>query len=492
MTNQKTPRSRTIRRRIIVEGELQLLTPTALGNGDAEGLTDMPLLLDMVGDEPLPLLTGSSIAGALRNYLRSYENGYTSPENAQASGMLAAELFGAVKGDSGDADANNSGGEQSRLIVDDALAYKTTQAEVRDGVRINNRTRTAEERFKYDLELLPAGVVFPLRFELLVSEESNEHMLREALALALHGLETSEIHIGGRKTRGFGRCVVEEWRVTTYDLHNVANLLAWLTADHEDWEYSLPTPSQRSGSASSALEVELPKQDTRHRFSIVATFALESPILIRSEAGFDSDSDGKKLTVQPDVIHIRNSKNEPILPGTSLAGVLRARATRIVNTTRSSLDLNKLFGRDMHLYKGQPSASRLIVNESTIQGGKTIVQNRVAIDRFTGGALDTALFDEAPQLSGDVELSMTIHEPEEAEKGLLLLILRDLWTGDLPIGGTSSIGRGRLRGLHATIVDENKAWEIRGQDGRLNVDDTAKQLFTNYVNAFKATQESQP
>lgn len=489
MTDQEKPRSRNIRRRIIVEGELQLLTPTALGNGDAEGLTDMPLLLDMADDEPLPLLTGSSIAGAMRNYLRSYENGYFTPER----GMLEAELFGAVKGDSGDSDTNDSGGEQSRLIVDDALAYKTTQAEVRDGVRINNRTRTAQDLFKYDLELLPAGVVFPLRFELLVSEESNEIRLREALALTLHGLETSEIHIGGRKTRGFGRCVVEEWRVTTYDLHNSQQLLAWLAADHADWGYSLPRTSQRSGSASSALDVALPNNDNgkRQKFSIVASFTFESPILIRSEAGFDVDSDGKKLTAQPDVIHIRNSKG-PILPGTSLAGVLRARATRIVNTMSSSLDLNKLFGRDMHLYKGEPSASRLIVYESPIHGGKTIVQNRVAIDRFTGGVLETALFDEAPQVSGDVELTLTIYNPEESEKGLLLLMLRDLWTGDLPVGGTSSIGRGRLHGLHATIVDENKSWQIHEQDGRLKVDDAAKQLFTDYVNAFKATQESQP
>ena len=64
MTETNQPKSRGISKRIVVEGDLRLLTPTALGNGDAESLTDLPLLLDTAGDEPLPLLTGASIAGA--------------------------------------------------------------------------------------------------------------------------------------------------------------------------------------------------------------------------------------------------------------------------------------------------------------------------------------------------------------------------------------------------------------------------------------------
>ena len=31
----------------------------------------------------------------------------------------------------------------------------------------------------------------------------------------------------------------------------------------------------------------------------------------------------------------------------------------------------------------------------------------------------------------------------EAQAGLLLLVLKDLWSGDLPLGGESSVGRGR-------------------------------------------------
>jgi CRISPR/Cas system CSM-associated protein Csm3 (group 7 of RAMP superfamily) len=493
MTETNKPRSRAILKRIVVEGDLRLLTPTALGNGDAESLTDMPLLLDTAGDKPLPLLTGASIAGALRNYLRAYEQGFNNPEDKDKKDRLAVELFGAVKGDTGSDENGDTGGEQSRLIVDDALARIPSRAEVRDGVRIDGRTRTAEDKFKYDLELLPAGVIFPLRFELLINTGTDEATLKRALALALHGLETSEIALGGRKTRGFGRCIVEGWRVATYNLRERAELLAWLASDHLTWGYALPPDSICTGTAAKALDAELPENDQRRSFSIIATFALESPMLIRSEemleSSTSSESQEPKTGIQPDVVHLHNSQNQPVLPGTSLAGVLWARATRIVHTlypngAKAPIDLNDLFGRDMHKDKGNPSASRLIVHESEIKGGKTLVQNRVAIDRFTGGALDTALFNEAPQVGGDVELTIAIREPKEPEKGLLLLLLKDLWTSDLPIGGTSAIGRGRLRGLHADIGDEGQTWTMREQDGRIDLPDDARQKFETYVTAL--------
>jgi hypothetical protein len=59
----------------------------------------------------------------------------------------------------------------------------------------------------------------------------------------------------------------------------------------------------------------------------------------------------------------------------------------------------------------------------------------------------------------------------EAEIGLLLLLLKDLWTGRLPLGGESSVGRGRLRGLEATVRHGDKQWHLRQEsDGPLQVE----------------------
>jgi len=124
--------SRNLLERILVTGNLVLETPALLGSGDAEGLVDMPLLLDPL--EGRALLTGSSIAGALRNYLRRYDKFCES--------NYADMLFGSESGE--------STSSQSLLFVDDSLGDKPS-VELRDGVAIDPRTGTAEDKARYDL-----------------------------------------------------------------------------------------------------------------------------------------------------------------------------------------------------------------------------------------------------------------------------------------------------------------------------------------------------
>jgi CRISPR/Cas system CSM-associated protein Csm3 (group 7 of RAMP superfamily) len=197
--------SRKIHERIIVTGFLVLETPSHFGSGDADGPVDMPLLLDPL--EGRALLTGTSIAGALRNYLKRFDSG------------LTELLFG----------SDPDGSRQSLLFVDDALGEKPV-VEVRDGVAINPCTRAAEENMKYDLELLSADTGFKVLIELLVQKDCREGLIK-GLALALRGLEKGEIRLGGRKRRGFGRCKVKSWEMFRFDMTKPAGLVAWLAND---------------------------------------------------------------------------------------------------------------------------------------------------------------------------------------------------------------------------------------------------------------------
>jgi CRISPR/Cas system CMR subunit Cmr4 (Cas7 group RAMP superfamily) len=504
-TERRLRQSRELGQRLVITGTLQLLTPAQLGNGDAEALTDMPLLRDPL--DGTPLLTGTTVAGALRAYLFTRIAGYgvaAQPQDTATPGWcrLVTRLFGGSKGD-------DQGG-QSALIVDDA--YGRTPAaialEVRDGVKIDYSTHTADDKKKYDLELLPAGTTFDLRLELLLpADQTVATDLRRALAVALSGFAAEEekkygaIMIGARRTRGFGRCVVEQWTFTQYDLHSPAGLVAWLAADH-DWAY---TPSRvwhggpydlLEGAANGASAEPF---DARRAFRIVASFDLASSLLVRSGEPLTNAGD------QPDATQIRSYRPEsqpayaeathlppaagaPVLPGTSLAGALRSRATRILNSLpgvdsqRREQLLDFVFGRDAHRNNGKDeidadlTMSRLVVDEAIVEGGRPLVQNRVSIDRFTGGAFDTALFAEAPHVGGSVALALTLQlngdapstEAEETREhaaiGLLLLLLKDLWTGDLPLGGTSAVGRGRLLGRSAQLAFVNDAkarqWRI--------------------------------
>jgi CRISPR/Cas system CSM-associated protein Csm3 (group 7 of RAMP superfamily) len=434
--------------RISVVGKLVLETPTYLGNGDSEGLTDMPLLLDALDGRAL--LTGSTIAGALRSYLSVYTEGYATRQadsisrNAEIS--MSDLLFGMLIKNKSSIESH-----ESYLKVHDSLGERPT-TELRDGVSISPETRTALDQRKYDLELLPAGTQFRLEFELVLTEKYRE-MLLEAMAIALSGLERGEISIGGRKRRGYGRCLVDCWEVRRYRMDKPGHLLAWL-GDGEGMKFSGSRIAQ-------LLEVE-PQSDRRGYFKLMATFRLDGSLLIRSVANSEDN---------PDVEHLKSlrkvmghDQHVPVLSGTSLAGTLRARALRITRTVapRKSDDLvDSLFGsRADQDRSDQLNASRLWVEEAVIQHPVDLVQSRIKIDRFTGGAYPGALFAEQPVFSGPdtlLDVNLTIQEPRDHEIGLLLLLLKDLWLGDLPLGGEVSVGRGRLRGISATLILNSSA-----------------------------------
>lgn len=477
--------SRQISKRWVIEGDLVLQTPTHLGNGDTDGIVDMPLLLDEATGRAL--LPGTSLAGALRNYLRERRHGF----EKRASDTLIEALFGGEKGD--------DEGNQSALIIDDALG-EMPGIELRDGVRIDPITRTAKidvdngilRGYKYDLQLLEAGTTFPLRMELLLSRGNDQQQVNRMLALALHGLETGEIAIGLRKRRGFGVCRVERWRVTRYDFTKPTDLLAWLAEDHPDWKFA--PGDQRSGQhIADLLGVSLERvEDRRNLCRIHAHFIIDGSLLIR--AGFGEQDSG------PDTVHLHSARpggaRKPVLSGTSLAGALRHRAERILrtigNAAQATTMIDNMFGpaRITSGDKQKARSSRLIVSETVIENPVNLVQNRIRIDRFTGSVHGTGLFNEQPVFGKNdtlVAIDLTLRNPQDAEIGLLLLLLKDLWTGDLPLGGEIGIGRGRLKGVEAVIETPQykaKPLTISAVDGdrRLTVSD--RSTLERYVAAL--------
>lgn len=474
-------KSRKIAARVIVEGDLVLQTPAHFGSGDGSDLTDMPLLVDAL-DGQTPLLTGASIAGALRSYLREREHGYDQVANHQS---LSVCLFGGLKED--------KEGKQSPLVVEDVLG-RDYGMETRSGVKINPKTRTAEEKKLFDVQLWQAGTTFCLRFELLCQADNETH-LKEALAAALTGLSDGSITLGMRKRRGYGRVAVSKWRVKRYDLMQPAGLLDWLAHGHKPLaDVSNITEGSDIGQA---LGVSPWATDNRREFHLEAKFSLDGSLLIRSGGGKDD--------VGPDMIHLKarqpNGNHEPIVSGTSLAGVLRARALRIANTInpdKAEELIACIFGpkKDERTPTGKDKkeawASRLIVKETTIQKARTdLVQSRVSIDRFTGGARETALFDEQPVFGNDqtaVTVGFCLLAPKDHEIGLLLLLLKDLWTGDLPLGGESSVGRGRLKGQLANLNYRDghatHKWIIEADGGKLKISD-GRDTLEGYVKALQ-------
>lgn len=480
-------RSRKIVSRLVVEGDLVLQTPAHFSNGDTDELVDMPLLVDPL-DGRTPLLNGASIAGALRSYLREREHGYSLPP---VVGSVSNLLFGAQK-KKGNKDRDDEEGEQSPLIIDDSLG-KNFGIEFRQGVSIDTQSRTARGRELFDLQLWKAGTSFPLRFELVIKEGDDEEELKKALATALEGFNNGSITLGARKRRGYGRVFVNSWRVKKYDLATAQGLLDWIEKGNKPLANIPPVTDIKE-----ALGVNETLPDKRRFFRLEATFSLEGSLLIRSGSGKDNWG--------PDMFHICAKQTDgsikPVLPGTSAGGALRARALKIANTLaanyRGETLINSLFGPKMEGNK-KPQASRVIVSESVIEGGRTdLVQSRVAIDRFTGGALETALYNEQPVFGGEdtlISIDLFLMNPEKYEIGLLLLLLKDLWTGDLPLGGEAGIGRGRLRGKKAFLelreVEGGWKCNLESDAQKLKIDQNFRNILESYVNSLKEYLEEE-
>lgn len=423
--------------RYVITGTLKLLRPTSLSNGDIEGLTDIALRRDAMTNQPV--LPGTSLAGALRDYLVQRVG-----QKGELNQLLVRQLFGFNEQARGES-------HQSWLFIEDAFG-KEAGIEIRDGVVIDPVTRTAADKKKFDMEFLAAGTTFDLRFEFW-EPSGNPLALRRLLAAALDGLQKGDIALGGRKRRGFGECVVNGWKVHRYHMSDKTDIVRWLEQDESSPVSGETLPDM--------LAVSLPTLPYPRACRLRATFAIDGSLLIRSAS---ADPKGA------DQLHLRNANGQPIISGSSLAGVLRARSRRITQLLQPEKQalafVNDLFGQEMKdNLKTKPKASRLWVREMPIKSlrGSLVadrVQSRVKIDRFTGGSYPTALFDQQPVFQGEVTVDVTIKKPRSADVGLLLLLLKDLWTGDLPIGGESSVGRGRLQGQQATLTWNNAEWQI--------------------------------
>jgi CRISPR/Cas system CMR subunit Cmr4 (Cas7 group RAMP superfamily) len=479
-----------------VAGTLRLAEPLHLGGtgGDEpENVSDLPLLTDPRSG--CPLLPGTTLAGALRSYLDARERGFPAGRAGEKSeergDMLATALFGGGGG-AGDP-------APSAVRVDDALGEMPGGASVETymGNRLSGPARTAAEGALYSRTTWPAGTTFDLHFELpLPADRQRAARYCTALVSALRGLDAGEqagVRLGGRKRRGFGRVDVEEWRLGAFDLSDPEGLLDWV---YEGGQPLAEIDSRRCGSAEAlgeALGDVLVEEggadgkaggahvipDARKLFFVEARCALPHGLLDRT-AG---------TTGEPDVAHRRaydaeRGEERPVLTGTQVGGALRAQAHRIARALGPEGEAEALveavFGSAPE--REELRAGRLWIDRSFVGGEERertglmdLVQNRIRLDPWTQAPARGALFDERPVRGGeDVEVTLRwqLDQPRPAEVGLLLHLLKDLWSGDLAVAGTQSIGRGQFRGRKATLAlregpESVQAWtfEATGEDG---------------------------
>jgi CRISPR/Cas system CSM-associated protein Csm3 (group 7 of RAMP superfamily) len=421
--------------RFYIKGQLQVVSPLVIGSGEDER-TDIDLVRDAGRN---PFIPGAALAGVLRHFTRKHLEDVNSDEHP-----VIKSLFGKTEKDS----------TLSLLMISDSILQKNTtcRVTVRDGLELDYSSKTVGTHkiedgrsaagAKYDYEVIEPGAAFDLKMEMVIREKDRDGIdaIYDALGFILQALANGSLALGAKTCRGFGKIHLEKenLRILKLDMQHKQDIEKWIGFDWQDWNFE---PNM-------TLEELTPKLlifDTQPRFTVSAAFTIPYSILIRH------------YNVNPaeeDTVHLK-SNGKCVIPGTSWNGALRQAIYSQLHyltgdETRTKNILKSLFG-EVDSQNNKARASRLLIEESIIHKKQEISYTRNKVDRFTGGVVESALFTEKPVYGGTVTLDIILEKPDEWEKGLLLLGLKDIANGIQPVGGAANIGRGILQAEYEDI-----------------------------------------
>ena len=96
--------------------------------------------------------------------------------------------------------------------------------EIRDGVAIDRDSETAVDGYKYDYEVVQAGTTFDLK---IVLEDPDDLELGLFLAV-ISEFENSYAYLGGNRSRGLGKCRIDDLKIRMLDFGNGEQLRNYL------------------------------------------------------------------------------------------------------------------------------------------------------------------------------------------------------------------------------------------------------------------------
>lgn len=384
----------------------------------------------------------------------------------------------------------------SRITTHDApFSGDVERLDVRNGVAIDRVTGAAADRMLYAREVVAPGATFALSFSVDVVPAQQGNPEKDALALVARLVRALDdgITIGGSTTRGLGEVRLVPGATVTWT--PLASRQGFLE-------------SLRSG----ARAVTLPAVEPAPRRMVTVTIPWQprAPILVSVPMVGGVDAIPQ---------HIRGTNGVRLmLPGSSIKGVLRSQAERIVRTItaspvpeqaleqfRQELPLvEDLFGRapdvrgegalrgavacadvmsrqpiadwDAILEDLRPRKTRVEAAARVDTSAWLRVDDHVAISRWTGGADDGKLFAWVAPWPGDDNeqawepMRLTVDMArlgQDADAGLMLLahVLRDLCEGALAFGHGTTRGYGEVT---AKRTDVTFTWQDTGKTLRLN------------------------
>jgi len=420
--------------KILLKGTVELCSPTLIGSGRNDE-SDIDVLLD--ADNNTPFIPATSLLGVLKHQIQL--DGQHQDDLKRFWGFTSKEKISEKEPE-----------KQSSIRCSDLYPQNSPRISFRDGIKIDHQSGMVAEGAKYDYQIIERGAKFALNIEVDYSKD-NQPFIYSMLATICDLLEKEQVRVGAKTNNGLGKIKLIQKQVYKYDFSEKDDVLKWLKRE-------FPEPFQIS-------EQPLPLKRPAC-FEIEATFDLKHSLIVRS---YPSSPE------LPDAVNVK-SGGEYVLPGSSLKGAIRARAERILRTLRKPDEedviesmLTGLFGNvDEQNHSSNSKKGKIKVEETLLLKFISELHHRIKIDRFTGSTIEAALFDTVPvypNLNDKVlEVKLTVRDYKPYEAGLLLLVLKDLWTGDLAVGGEKSIGRGVFEGCRAKVYLKNRETPILIED----------------------------
>lgn len=387
----------------------------------------------------------------------------------------------------------------------------------RHGVGIDRTTGAASDGALYEHEFLPRGTKFDIRItaegrdgEKMGRDQSEgipgpapSDSVKKLLEIIVDILKSGAVCLGGRTGSGQGTIQVIEPKLRrtgkttdTGALTAPADVLDALIGPDSE---GTPVPLELGG-----WSLEEPARVTITWWSPTGIFVAEDEELTkqRKEEAQKKDPTANGVTEPLRDPSVPWDEAQLLIPGTSIRGALRSRASRIARTILAARDeLSTFTSHDLHeQIAAEPNLVRYMFGSTEYRGaitvhdclsterGKRIEVTHNAIDRWTGGVIDGGLFTEAVYLGTewepitiDIDLRQLLSnieaekgeaksKPKEAETKetepddqkdsqqrehvyapyaraayvLLGLVLAELSAGTLPLGSRSTRGLGQV------------------------------------------------
>jgi len=398
---------------------IEAQTPLKVGSANSDFLQDSPIQRDWNG---LPMILGTSIAGVLRKDFEGDDDDIFGKDNGSKVIFSNALLL-----------------DENQKVQEGLLLEKSNFLQLFDNLPIREHTAitvkgVAKEHSKFDEEVVYKGTRFKFAIEML----ENEKAFNELIEL----LESPSFRLGGGSTKGFGKFKVLEINTTTIE---TPKQLA---------EYS----SSLNSKLISSRRVDL--LTTKSKTHTLYTLKIKPDDFFMFGSGFGDDEADQTAVVEKVIDYKKKglSDNYILIPATSLKGALAHRTTYHYNLNsklyigddKAREVITELFGEAKNFKKEtEGSKGKLLFSDCfKLDRDESKIFDHVAIDRFTGGGIDGALFQEKTIAQSDEwEIEILLENGvDEASVKAFEQSLDDVCRGMLPLGGATTKGHGVFTG----------------------------------------------